>query len=347
MLERWKSFSMLLSDLSPWAEIRPTTSHVPPLGETGGTAIQPVVVVVATSTTTSTPAAYIPIVEQRQETPVIALLVAGSVVGGVLFLTLPFIVMPFISGQTLPYMATPIKKLQDAFRFIQLRRRQQHNYYHHTGNTHNVVPLHRQRQRHFLDLGSGDGETIYQALRLLNTQNASEKHEENLACYYYYSCCTGVELNTTLYLWSWWRRTLFWTKQERSRATFLCRDMFQPSSLLLHNCNNTNANLIHHAHTIFIFGIPALMSSISHLLVRHQCQPGTYIICYRFPLPIDDNLLTVPLKRNCRADNLNQHCLPLLPATLIYEKDEMRIYECRTSDISNNKDTTDPAIYRS
>jgi hypothetical protein len=340
MLERWKSFAMLLSDLSPWTEIRPSISQGE--GTVVGTAVLPVVVVVVATSTTSTPAAYIPM-EQRQETPpVMALLVAGSVVGGVLFLTLPFIVLPFIRGQTLPYMATPVKKLRHAFRFIQ--QQQQHNFYHHTGDTRNV-PLHRQRQRHFLDLGSGDGETIYQALRLLNTQNASdetepqppgggtssEKHEKHLA--YYYNCCTGVELNTTLYLWSWWRRTLFWTKQERSRATFLCRDMFHPSSLSIHN-NNTNANLIHHAHTIFIFGIPALMSSISHLLVRHQCQPGTYIICYRFPLPIDD----------CRAENLNQPCLP---ATLIYEKDEMRIYECSTSDISNDEDTTDPAKYRS
>jgi hypothetical protein len=240
--------------------------------------------------------------------------------------TMPFIVMPFISGQSLPYMATPIRKIQHALQFIQKQQQQKklirNN---HMVSQHTKHSFHQKIQRQFLDLGSGDGETIYQAMQLVNQQHDLSRNNTNSVSsnddsYYYYTKCIGIELNTTLYVVSYLRRILFWKRNEQIRSQFLCRNMFHLSSYPNHNTNRNN--LIHQSDTIYLFGIPSLMTPMSQLLLQNHCQPGTYVICYRFPLPIHD-------------DNTNSN---LLPAKLIYNQEEMRIYECIGNDTTKGEE---------
>ena len=260
--------------------------------------------------------------------PVAALLISTSVVGTVMIFTLPFIVMPFVSGQTLPYMATPKRKIIQALTFIQQHQRQRSMIKH-------------TKVRQFLDLGSGDGETVYQALQFMNCSKSSnppinnnkndnptnnDHHLTNVVRddkddtsdgSYYYTKCVGIELNTTLYLWSCWRRRMFWSQPERIRSQFLCHNMFQP-----HTHHHAVHSSIRQSDTIMIFGIPSLMVPLSQLLAQHQCPAGTYILSYRFPLPTTTTTTDHPPV----YPNNNDHFL--LPARLIYDQEEMRIYEC-------------------
>jgi hypothetical protein len=244
--------------------------------------------------------------------PVTALLISSSVVGSILLLTLPFIVLPFLSGQTMPYMATPKKKIIDALEFVQ---QHQHTRTRKLNHPLYNTSLQNEKPRHFLDLGSGDGEAVYQAVQLRNkcAQNDNEPNSCVNKNKHYFNQCTGVELNTTLYLWSCWRRTMFMTRHEKLRSKFLCRNMFQPQRF--------SKNLIRQADVIMIFGIPPLMAPLSELLLQQQCQPGTYILSYRFPLPI--------------TDDVQNETISLLPAKIIYDQDEMRIYECISVSIAS------------
>jgi hypothetical protein len=292
--------------------------------------------------------------------------------------------MPFVRGQTLPYMATPKRKILAALQFIQQQRQrpqqqqQRHQMQHHipqnnsTGHEENSIITRRTTQRQFLDLGSGDGETVYQALQLLrNTKSKSSNHHPNSnndddETQYYYTKCIGIELNTTLYLWSCWRRLMFWSRSEQLRSQFVCRDIFQlpspsstPTSQNHHfrtTTTTTTTNTTthpseippsppshHHQHwirqsdTILIFGIPSLMVPLSQLLVQHQCQAGTYILCYRFPLPVattncgmDHNGHDPHNDPHTNNNNINSNFdnHSLLCARLVYDQEEMRIYEC-------------------
>jgi hypothetical protein len=225
-----------------------------------------------------------------------ALCAAAAFVGAIGAVTLPFVVMPWVRGQNLPYMATPKGKLQKAFQFL-MRHRQRH---------HSVLA---ERQR-FVDLGSGDGEVVYQALQI---KTSSSRNKGNFASSsdverprYYFSRCTGIELNSTLCLWSCVRR-FFWTRHDRQRSRFLCRNMFHSGNRLLEE-----------ADAVFIFGIPSLMTTISQLL-RRNCRRGTYILCYRFPLPVKNGL---------SEEGEENEDEKLLSAQLIYDEEEMHIYEC-------------------
>jgi hypothetical protein len=227
-----------------------------------------------------------------------ALCVAATVVGAIGTVTLPFIVMPWVRGQNLPYMATPKGKLQKAFSFLLLNRQRSRS---------NCV---RGCQR-FVDLGSGDGETVYQALQVKTSSSSRVKN----ALYsgsgverqqFFFSHCTGIELNSTLYMWSCVRR-VFWARDAQKRSRFLCRNLFHPGN-----------HLLEEATTVFIFGIPSLMTPVSQLL-RRNCRPGTFIICYRFPLP-------VIYKES--EENVEMDSGELLSVQLIYDQEEMRIYEC-------------------
>ena len=70
-------------------------------------------------------------------------LMAGSTVLGTLALTAPFV----LSRPPLPYMATPGHKIKHALEFIQTKPG-------------------RKQPGVFVDLGSGDGEGVYQAVRM-------------------------------------------------------------------------------------------------------------------------------------------------------------------------------------
>lgn len=114
-----------------------------------------------------------------------------------------------------------------------------------------------------------------------------------------YTEAIGIELNYTLYLLSQLRRILFWSSHERRHSKFFCRDFFQYD--------------IKRADTVMIFGIQPLMEPLSRKLAT-ECQPGATVLSYRFVLPVLNRL------RNGEGP-------PLLDAEVIYEKEEMRIYE--------------------
>eukprot|EP00977_Amphora_coffeiformis_P002386 scaffold448_cov156-Amphora_coffeaeformis.AAC.15 len=183
-------------------------------------------------------------------------LIAGSTVVGTLALTAPFV----LSRSPLPYMATPGHKIKKALEFIQIKSGQK-------------------QTRIFVDLGSGDGEGVYQAVRTG------------------YQQAVGIELNWTLCTLSRIRRQFFWEHSLRRRSQFLNQDFF-PYSLA-------------QADTCMIFGVTPLMEPISRKLAL-ECAPGTHVLAYRFKLPL-----------------VTENDPKLLNAEIVYDVEEMRVYECR------------------
>jgi hypothetical protein len=184
-------------------------------------------------------------------------LVAGSTVLGITALTAPFVFL----RSPLPYMATPKHKVRRALQHIDNK-------------------VHNKRKGVFLDLGSGDGEAVYQAVQSGYRQ------------------VIGIELNWTLYCVSQLRR-LSWKADQRNRTAFLCRDFFQED--------------FGRADTVMIFGVQPLMKPLS-VKIGAECRPGTHILSYRFPFPL-----------------FGDGEKGLLRAELIYDEEEMRIYECLPS----------------
>jgi len=188
-------------------------------------------------------------------------------------------------------MATPKDKVRKALEFVALQKTK-----HEDGSWN--------KMRHFVDLGSGDGEGVYQALQ--------QTHP------FIYKA-TGIELNSTLWLVSQLRRNLLWGLKKRSRSSFYCRDMFGYD--LASN----------RADTVMIFGVNPLMKSISQKLAR-ECRPGTHVLAYRFLIPLDESFddpkkngnLNKPEDNNEKRDDNDD----LLAAKLVYDVEEMRVYEC-------------------
>lgn len=177
----------------------------------------------------------------------IALAIAGTVVLGTIGL-----MAPFVSGLRhkfyLPYMATPKEKVRKAL---------QHAVTNHVpGASCSTAPSSRRiRPRKFLDLGSGDGEAVYQAVQITSPAALD--------------LAVGVELNRTLYTIASLRR-LAWTSSQRRRSLFLC-DSFWKHPLQSYS-------------VVMIFGVPPLMRDLSDKIHR-ECEPGTVVLSYRFPLP--------------------------------------------------------------
>jgi SAM-dependent methyltransferase len=172
-------------------------------------------------------------------------LAAGVTVFGTLAVTAPFVFM----RSPLPFMATPGHKVRKALAYVVHQKA-------------NACASTR-----FVDLGSGDGQAVYEAVRLG------------------YRSAVGIELNYTLYAIAQCRR-LFWTADEQKRSKFMCQDMF-------------DYNLAA-ADTILIFGVNPLMKPLSQKLAR-ECQTGAHVLSYRFILPTDtsatisSNLLSASL----------------------------------------------------
>jgi hypothetical protein len=177
----------------------------------------------------------------------IALAIAGTVVLGTIGL-----MAPFVSGLRhkfyLPYMATPKEKVRQAL---------QHAVTNHVPSVScsTAQSNRRIRPRKFLDLGSGDGEAVYQAVQITSPAALD--------------LAVGVELNPTLYTIASLRR-LTWTRSQRRRSLFLC-DSFWKHPLQPYS-------------VVMIFGVPPLMRDLSDKIHR-ECEPGTVVLSYRFPLP--------------------------------------------------------------
>lgn len=184
-------------------------------------------------------------------------LVAGTTVFGTLALIAPFV----FTRSPLPYMATPSSKVRQALKHLA-----------HQGHERGL----------FVDLGSGDGEAVKQAVKMG------------------YRRAVGVELNFTLYALAQFRR-LFWTRDERARSNFFCRNLFHYD--------------IKEADAVFFFGVTPLLIPISEKIAR-ECREGAHVLAYRFPLPLsakhgeDDDDIETPY------------------AKLVFDEEEMRIYQC-------------------
>jgi hypothetical protein len=188
----------------------------------------------------------------RQQRKLRAGLAAGTIMIGSIALMAPFV----ISKSSLPYMGTPKHKLKQALDYALSLHRQPRASRSDTQAIASVSPTtHKQESLTLVDLGSGDGEAVRQAV---------------LAGY---DRAIGIELNYTLYLISQLRRLFFWTSHERRHSSFYCRDFFSYN--------------LSHATTVMIFGIPPLMEPLSRKLAE-ELRRGTTILSYRFAVPVKE-----------------------------------------------------------
>jgi len=157
---------------------------------------------------------------------------AGMVVASSIAIILGF-TAPFVFVRSpLPYMATPGPKIKEALTFLGKAKDP-------TRNT-------------FVDLGSGDGEAVYQAARLGYR-------------------AIGLELNFTMWAFSSMRRHIFWSKEEKANSQILWKNFFDYD--------------IGHANTVMIFGVTPLMKPLSEKIAK-ECRVGTDVLSYRFGLPL-------------------------------------------------------------
>lgn len=155
-------------------------------------------------------------------------MLVGSSIAVILGFTAPFV---FVRSP-LPYMATPGPKLRRALQFL--------------GKANDP------KRNLFVDLGSGDGEAVYQAARLGYR-------------------AIGIELNFTMWAFSSVRRQVFWSKEEKANSTLLWRNFLDYD--------------LADANTVMIFGVTPLMKPLSQKIAA-ECQPGTEILSYRFGIPL-------------------------------------------------------------
>ena len=224
----------------------------------------------------------------------------------------PFIIMQLKSP--LPYMGTPRKKALEALGEIHNRLNKRHglgmtlettsspNY-----KTKSLVSKYskkcwKQVSPNFYDLGSGDGEIVL----------AAASHGWN---------ATGVELNPTLWLISSIRR-LFSPRMVRERSKFILGDLWSQ------NLEKVDA--------IMVFGVKPIMGRLANKISR-ECKPGTFLMSYRFRLPTilynEESTTTNDLENVLEEDDECYKRKLELDATMIYDKEEMRIY--RTNSCKN------------
>ena len=262
----------------------------------------------------------------------LGLAIAGTTMVGTLILTAPF-VLQYIRSP-LPYMATPKAKVQKALQFVAARKMSLRQQSSNATKTTTTSQQNRHHKHFFIDLGSGDGEAVYQALQ----------QTEPFA----YTKATGIELNSTLWALSQLPRNLLWGLDRRRRSSFVCRDMFTYDLRVPPEADTT----------VMIFGVKPLMQAISQKLAR-ECQEGTHILAYRFPIPLtsstgsscssgggdgggagkDSTGSDSDSSRTETQDNSTQAPANdrdgrvgddlLLAAQLVYDVEEMRVYECR------------------
>jgi hypothetical protein len=217
---------------------------------------------------------------------------------------------PFLFPKSAPYMATPGRKVRDALEFLI-----KNNMNVHGEKTTNGLKQQRQQQQQrrrlrpiFIDMGSGDGQAVYEAGKLGYDS-------------------IGIEYNWTLYMFSLLRRQLFWPSEIKQRTSFVRQDF--------HSYN------LRHANTIMIFTIPRTMPVLG-TKIQTECLPGTNILAYRFGIPLlvtdekqneDDNdgefSSTKRNLGNGDSRNDNKTSDIRLNADLIYDRGDMRIYRMK------------------
>ena len=141
----------------------------------------------------------------------------------------------------------------------------------------------------YYDLGSGDGETV---LAAASTQMWK---------------ATGIELNSTLWGISMLRK-MFAPSDVRQMSRFVWGDIWKQK--------------VSDADAIMIFGVKPLMPMIAKK-IAFECQPGTFVMSYRFHIPLHS-----AVEVNSPA-SFGQDDKGALGADLVYDHEEMRIYELR------------------
>ena len=254
--------------------------------------------------------------------------VALSLIGGsfisLIALTTPFITMQLKSS--LPYMSTPRQKVEKALMFLSNRKKKSMNNiidnvtttkHLCTDDNHNNNTIVKKRQLHFVDLGSGDGTAVLTASKL-------GWHS------------TGIEMNSTLWLVSSIRRLFSIATSITSNnketggrySNFKLGDMFNPSISHEH---------LHTADSVMIFGVQPLMSQISKL-IESECPSGCFLMSYRFRIPLasnnndtntsfDNDKDQEEVKKTQVESNKEESNGSGIHASLIYDEEEMRIYE--------------------
>lgn len=215
-----------------------------------------------------------------------SMLAAIGVVSGIsLLVGLQF---PFLFPKSAPYMATPGPKIRHALQFLNETRRARPARARDNTQLSSQQPNEKKRPL-FVDLGSGDGQAVYEAARLGYR-------------------AIGIEFNWTLWAFSSIRRQLFWTPQEKALSTFLRQDF--------HSFNLRDAD------TIMIFAIPKTMPVLG-TKIQVECAPGTDVLAYRFGIP-----LAVEKSTDVNSPE-NQIRNARLNADLIYDREDMRIYRTK------------------
>mmetsp|Transcript_37135 Transcript_37135/g.80168 ORF Transcript_37135/g.80168 Transcript_37135/m.80168 type:complete len:254 (+) Transcript_37135:315-1076(+) len=231
----------------------------------------------------------------------VALGMIGGAFVGIMALTTPFVAMQLRSS--LPYMATPRDKVERALRFISQRTATASNKNSLKSSPTQQLTKKKGNQLNFVDLGSGDGTAILAAASL--GWNA-----------------TGLELNPTLWFVSSLRR-LFSHRTIRTNSQLVMGDMFQ---------NETAKKRLRVANCVMIFGVQPLMPKIADL-VQRECHPGCFLMSYRFRVPLLTNA-TSDVKKNAdtirdQDDVAKASSSSGIDATVIYDKEDMRIYELK------------------
>jgi len=254
-----------------------------------------------------------------EKSKTLAWVVIGSSFVGTVGLIFPFLWMQLKSP--LPYMSTPRKKVILALEEISRHRQKK------IGNNSHQSSC----RLKYYDLGSGDGETVLTAASLPGWN------------------ATGIELNFTLWSISNIRRLVLGTQT-------LLRSGY-PIQCPTHKSNNifcTSRFLwadfwsvpIKEADAVMIFGVSPLMPRIADK-IQNECQPGTFVLAYRFKLPIISDFPNVSNEKSnllhleslnkvisgarenidYQSNNVEKLSLRPLNASLIYDIEEMRIYK--------------------
>lgn len=233
---------------------------------------------------------------------------------GTTFLAILGSTFPFVSMQLrspLPYMATPRYKVEKALGFLLERkmisdRQFKSNIHKNVGNMVKRANNTRANstQARFVDLGSGDGTTIFAAAAL------SWKS-------------TGIELNPTLWAISSIRR-MFQPIDIRNDCTFIHGDMFK-STRLKHELNQ--------ADCVMVFGVNSLMPRIADLIEK-ECQSNVFVMSYRFRVPLLKRIDLSNANGIAVDDKIiqNESTRGVIDASLIYEEEEMRVYRMHKSE---------------
>lgn len=214
-------------------------------------------------------------------------LAAGGVFAGVSILVgLQF---PFLFPKSAPYMATPGPKIRHALKFLNETRNSR------CSSSSRLAT--QQEPPVFVDLGSGDGQAVYEAARLGYR-------------------AIGIEFNWTLWAISSIRRQLFWTPRQKALSSFLRSDF--------HSYNLRDAD------TIMIFAIPKTMPILG-TKIQTECRPGTEILAYRFGIPLALEGEDAAGDDKAEDESTTPDAIEevRLSADLIYERGDMRIYQMK------------------